>query len=1009
MVIPRGLSIRTTLHTVIAGMGLLTICTCTLSLLDAVRNNTDAARIAIRTQTSEQLFKAIIPLRNERGAETTSLFAEDEASAATVSDILGLRDEFEQHFDQSMRLLTSLDQVTFAPLIVRLRANHEIIAGLRPVADVAIHQARALRDPALVRDYMKITQPLLDAIVDTVDQLDASLKLSDAIIDQFLLIKRAAWTTRLNLGLMVVRTQPAVSSGKSLGPAEVLIWFQDEARARLAWEQVLEAARRPDAPKSIVEAVAAAAPILNGPEANARRAVLDTLAAGQRVTTPIVELRRKDTENNGLIVTVANTALNEMVERAHGLAASARAALVADAIVLVVALVLAVAGFVIVHKNVTGPIEAMTRAMRRLAGRDMAVEIPGVGRTDEIGAMAAAVQVFKISMITAERLTSEQESERVVKAERAASLERAVEELGIQNVRFSAALSNMSHALCMFDATGNLVVANDRLADIFGMDPSGITPGMTADSILARAVGASTLQLSDIDSMRISIQQLQSARLPADRTRDLADGRILAIHFVPMQDDGWLLTLEDISERKLAEAKITHMAHHDALTGLPNRVRFHDCLSEAVARGKRGEASAVLLLDLDHFKAVNDALGHPVGDALLQEVSRRLRASVREVDVVARLGGDEFAIMQSSAYQPQAAIALAERLIGELSQPYELNGHHVVIGTSVGIALLPGDGDNPDHLMKNVDMALYGAKAGGRGSYRFFEASMHARMQARRTLQMDLRQALSGGEFEVYYQPLMKIDTRSVCGFEALLRWNHPDLGLVPPSEFIPLAEETGLIIPLGNWVLHQACADAVTWPSDTKVAVNVSVIQFGSKHLVEDVAAALAASGLDPKRLELEITETVMLDDTDAILVILHRLRDLGVGIAMDDFGTGYSSLSYLRRFPFSKVKIDRSFIAELGNGSDSNAIVTAVIDLCETLGMTTLAEGVETEQQMQQLRAANCSEAQGYLFSPARPASEVPSMCRRLGKLEFVEDLVELAPDFDDDRIRRAPEVVG
>jgi diguanylate cyclase (GGDEF)-like protein len=476
-----------------------------------------------------------------------------------------------------------------------------------------------------------------------------------------------------------------------------------------------------------------------------------------------------------------------------------------------------------------------------------------------------------------------------------------------------------------------------------------------------------------------------------------------------MQDDGWLLTLEDISERKLAEAKITHMAHHDALTGLPNRVRFHDCLSEAVARGKRGEASAVLLLDLDHFKAVNDALGHPVGDALLQEVSRRLRASVREVDVVARLGGDEFAIMQSSAYQPQAAIALAERLIGELSQPYELNGHHVVIGTSVGIALLPGDGDNPDHLMKNVDMALYGAKAGGRGSYRFFEASMHARMQARRTLQMDLRQALSGGEFEVYYQPLMKIDTRSVCGFEALLRWNHPDLGLVPPSEFIPLAEETGLIIPLGNWVLHQACADAVTWPSDIKVAVNVSVIQFGSKHLVEDVAAALAASGLDPKRLELEITETVMLDDTDAILVILHRLRNLGVGIAMDDFGTGYSSLSYLRRFPFSKVKIDRSFIAELGNGSDSNAIVTAVIDLCETLGMTTLAEGVETEQQMQQLRAANCSEAQGYLFSPARPASEVPSMCRRLGKLRFVEELVELTPDFDDDRIGLAPEVVG
>ena len=1008
MVTSRGLSIRTTLRTVIAGMGLLTVCTSALSLLDAIGNNTDAVRIAIRTQTSDQLFKAIIPLRNERGAQYTGLAAADEASAATVSDILALRDEFEQHFDQSIRLLSRLDPSTFAPLITRLMANHDIIAKLRPAADAAIHQARDLRDPALVRDYMKATQPLLDAIVDTVDQLDASLKLRDAIIDQFLSIKRAAWTTRLNLGLMVVRTQPAVSSGKGLTPAEALIWFQDEARARLAWEQVLEAARRPDAAKSIVEAVAAAAPILTGPEADARRAVFDTLVAGRKVTTPIVELRRKDTENNGLIVNVAYAALGEMVGRAQKLAASARATLVAEIIVLMVALVLAVAGFVIVHRNVTGPIEAMTRAMRRLAGRDMAVEIPGVGRRDEIGAMAAAVQVFKSSMITAERLTSEQEKERVIKAERAATLERAVEELGIQNLRFSAALSNMSHALCMFDATGRLVVANDGLAEIFGMDPRSITPGMTADDILARAVGASNLQQIDIDAMRLSIGQLQSAHLPAESTRELADGRTLAWHFVPMQDGGWLHTLEDISERKRAEARITHMAHHDALTGLPNRVRFHACLSEAVARSQRGETSAVLLLDLDHFKAVNDALGHPVGDALLQEVSRRLGAVVRQVDVVARLGGDEFAILQSGECQPQTAIALAERLIDELCQPYELSGHHVVIGTSVGIALLPGDGDNPDQIMKNVDMALYGAKADGRGSYRFFETAMHARMQARHTLEMDLRKAVGAGEFELYYQPLMKIDSRCVSGFEALLRWNHPDLGLVPPSEFVPLAEETGLIIALGKWVLHQACAEAVTWPSGIKVAVNVSVIQFGSRHLVEDVAAALATSGLDPKRLELEITETVMFDDTDGILAILHQLRDLGVGIALDDFGTGYSSLSYLRRFPFSKVKIDRSFIAELGRGGDCDAIVTAVIDLCETLGMTTLAEGVETEEQLQQLRAGNCREAQGYLFSSARPASEVASICQRLGKPAFVEDVVELSPNLADDQADLAA-VVG
>jgi len=330
-----------------------------------------------------------------------------------------------------------------------------------------------------------------------------------------------------------------------------------------------------------------------------------------------------------------------------------------------------------------------------------------------------------------------------------------------------------------------------------------------------------------------------------------------------------------------------------------------------------------------------------------------------------------------------------------------------VIGTSVGIALLPGDGNDPDQLMKNVDLALYGAKADGRGSYRLFEAAMHTRMQARHTLEMDLRKAIGAGEFELYYQPLMNINARALSGFEALLRWNHPDLGIVPPSEFVPLAEETGLIIALGKWVLHQACADAVTWPSDIKVAVNVSVVQFGSKHLVEDVAAALATSGLDPKRLELEITETVMLDDTDGILVILHQLRDLGVGIAMDDFGTGYSSLSYLMRFPFSKVKIDRSFIAELGKGGDCDAIVTAVIDLCQTLGTTTLAEGVETEEQMQQLRAGNCHEAQGYLFSSALPVSEVSSMCRRLRSPEFIEEVVELAPNFADRRTDQAAAV--
>jgi diguanylate cyclase (GGDEF)-like protein len=391
-------------------------------------------------------------------------------------------------------------------------------------------------------------------------------------------------------------------------------------------------------------------------------------------------------------------------------------------------------------------------------------------------------------------------------------------------------------------------------------------------------------------------------------------------------------------------------------------------------------------LDLDHFKAVNDTLGHPVGDALLREVTERLGQQVREVDTVARLGGDEFAIIQSKVDQPGGATALAKRLVEAVSQPYDFDGNQFIIGASIGIAIVPGDGQDPDELMKNADMALYRAKGDGRGRWRFFEPEMDALMQARRSLEMDIRRALAADEFELYYQPLMAIETRTVSGFEALLRWHHPERGMVPPSEFVPLAEEIGVIIPLGKWVLNRACADAATWPGGAKVAVNVSGVQFSCHTLVDDVAAALAASGLAPNRLELEITETVLITDTEAVLTVLRQLRDLGVGIAMDDFGTGYSSLSYLRRFPFSKVKIDQSFIRGLGTDRNSAAIIKAITDLCKTLGMSSLAEGVETEDQFRQLQDGSCGEAQGFLFSAPRPAAEVAAMCRRLSQPEWV-----------------------
>jgi diguanylate cyclase (GGDEF)-like protein len=487
--------------------------------------------------------------------------------------------------------------------------------------------------------------------------------------------------------------------------------------------------------------------------------------------------------------------------------------------------------------------------------------------------------------------TAAEAAQRAAEAEldRARERERADRELATQNSRFSAALGNMSQALCMFDASDRLTVANTRMTEMLRIAGIDITPGITLDGLAASMLTDAGPFSADVAALHQTIKTFIAAGQRAAEVVTLSNGRTLALNFAPIVEAGWLVTLEDITRRQLAEARIAHMAHHDSLTGLPNRVRLHEKLEEAVARSQRGEPSAVLFLDLDHFKAVNDTLGHPVGDALLQAVTLRLGCETRETDTIARLGGDEFAIVQFNAEQPQAATTLASRLIAAVSAPFELDGHQVVIGTSVGIAMIPQDGSDPDQLLKNADMALYQAKGDGRGRYRFFAPEMDAQMQARRSLETDLRRALAQQEFKLFYQPLMNLKTRTVVGFEALLRWSHPQRGLVAPADFVPLAEEIGLIIPLGQWVLRQACADAATWSGTQRVAVNLSPVQFGSRSLVADVAAALQDSGLQPSRLELEITETVMLDDTDAVLAVLHQLRDLGVDIAMDDFGPAF------------------------------------------------------------------------------------------------------------------------
>ena len=447
----------------------------------------------------------------------------------------------------------------------------------------------------------------------------------------------------------------------------------------------------------------------------------------------------------------------------------------------------------------------------------------------------------------------------------------------------------------------------------------------------------------------------------------------------------YLLTvIEDVTERKQSERRIAHLAHHDALTGLANRVLFREQLEQSLKRVRsHGGRLALLYLDLDRFKGINDTLGHPVGDELLKDVAKRLRDCIGESDFVARLGGDEFAIVRDAFDTPDDVTALVTRILETMKAPYEIGGHHLVTEATIGVALAPDDAADPDELLKNADLARYRAKSDGRGTYRFFESSMDARMKSRRALEFDLREAIMCGGFELHYQPLVSFADGRVTGCEALLRWQHRSRGLISPSEFIPIAEETGLITPLGEWVLRTACLEAARWPEEVKIAVNVSPVQFNNAGLVQSVIGALGASGLAPHRLELEITEAVLIRDDAAALGILHQLRALGVRIALDDFGTGYSSLSYLQRFPFDKIKIDRSFVSAIGDSDYSRNIVQAIVDIATTRQITTTAEGVETEEQSLALRGLGCTEMQGYLFSPpvppARLAKVLPRQRRR------------------------------
>ena len=544
-------------------------------------------------------------------------------------------------------------------------------------------------------------------------------------------------------------------------------------------------------------------------------------------------------------------------------------------------------------------------------------------------------------------------------------------ELERNNALLRETLDNMIQGVLMFGADRKIIVCNRRYLQMYNLSGAIVRPGCSLRELLEYRKVSGSLAL-DVDTYQQQIDELLETGKISEMLVDAGDGRTIHVVTQPLPDGGWVTTHEDITRRKEAEA-LAHLAHHDALTDLPNRALFGVQLEAALRWLKRGEKLAVLFLDLDNFKNINDTLGHQVGDALLRTVAERLRGCIRETDHVARLGGDEFVIVQTKVSAPADVAQFAQRVREAIMQPFDLHDHHVIVDASIGIALAPGDGTTCEELIKNADLALYGAKASGRGTHRFFEPAMDSKMMARHGMELDLRRALVNGEFEIHYQPLVNLEQDRISACEALLRWNHPVRGEVEPDSFIPVAEESGLITRIGDWVIRKACEDAASWPGDLTLAINISPVQFRNENLMSVISHALEASGLRPERLELEITEAILLEHTETTLETLNRLRAFGIRIAMDDFGTGYSSLSYLQKFPFDKIKIDGSFVHALSDDPESTAVIRAVTGLASSFRMVTTAEGVETEEQLALVRSLGCTEMQGYLFSKARSAADL------------------------------------
>jgi diguanylate cyclase (GGDEF)-like protein len=549
----------------------------------------------------------------------------------------------------------------------------------------------------------------------------------------------------------------------------------------------------------------------------------------------------------------------------------------------------------------------------------------------------------------------------------------AQRKLSEKSQHLDTAINNMTQGLLLFDSTGRLVISNRRYIDMFGLSADVVKPGCHLRDLIRHRQERGSFD-GDVDAYCARFLD-PNGSLVQDTVTSTPDGRTIRLIFKRSPDGGWATTLEDVTEGRRDQARIEHLAHYDALTNLPNRSLFQRH-AEGLLLETEGREFAILYIDIDEFKRINDTLGHLIGDEFLKGVAERLRQSVGPEDFIARLGGDEFAILQHGIEGGEDVHALVARIYQALRTPFDCHGHQLASDASIGIAIAPRDGSDLLDLLKNADLAMYAAKAAGRRTYRFFDPAMEQQANHRRELEADLRAALAQGAFELHYQPQVDLRSDRVTGCEALLRWRHPVRGMVSPADFVPVAEETGLIEEIGQWVLRTACAEAAAWPADVRIAVNVSPIQFRSETLSLKVASVLSETGLDPRRLELEITEAVLIADDDAALATLNQLRALGVHIALDDFGTGYSSLQYLQRFPFDKIKIDRSFVKEVTRNSSSASIIRAVVSIAADRNMITTAEGVETLQQRETVQNLGCTQMQGFLFSAARPAQEIRAL---------------------------------